>query len=149
MKTYIGTKIIQARPMSRVDYNAYRNWVLPDNEEGADAGYLVEYLDGGKANDSRHAGYISWSPQAQFDAAYVQVDTNPGLPPHMQRVAAEQAELDDRRGKLNGFLGSEIFARLPKDEQSRLWRQAEIMDDYSNILRDRLVATQATAPAAA
>jgi hypothetical protein len=70
MKTYIGTKIIQAKPMSRADYNEYRNWVLPENEEGDDEGFLVEYLDGGKANDSRHVGYISWSPKAQFEAAY-------------------------------------------------------------------------------
>lgn len=70
MKIYIGTKIIQATPMSRGEYNVYRDWVLPTNEDGGDEGYLVEYLDGGKANDSRHAGDISWSPKAQFDAAY-------------------------------------------------------------------------------
>ena len=70
MKTFIGTKIVNATPMNRADYNEYRNWVLPANEEGSDDGYLVEYTDGGKANDSRHAGYISWSPKAQFDAAY-------------------------------------------------------------------------------
>lgn len=44
MKTYIGTKIVHA--------------------------YLVEYLDGGRANDSRHAGYISWSPKDVFERAY-------------------------------------------------------------------------------
>lgn len=70
MNTYIGTKIIHAEPMNRLDYNAYRGWELPANEDGADEGYLVEYTDGGKGNDSRHAGYISWSPKAQFEAAY-------------------------------------------------------------------------------
>lgn len=70
MKRYIGTKIINAKPMNRADYNEYRNWVLPANEDGADDGYLVEYLDGGKSNDSRHAGYISWSPKEQFEGAY-------------------------------------------------------------------------------
>jgi hypothetical protein len=70
MTTYIGTKIIQAEPMSRADYNEYRNWALPANEDGTDEGYLVEYTDGGKPNDSRHAGYISWSPKAQFEGAY-------------------------------------------------------------------------------
>lgn len=76
MKTYIGTKIIQAEPMTRAEYNAYRNWALPENEDGTDEGYLVEYTDGGKANDSRHVGYISWSPKAQFDNAYRET---PGL----------------------------------------------------------------------
>jgi len=70
MKTYIGTKVINATPMSRAVYNCYRGWDLPENEDGSDSGYLVEYTDGGKTNDSRHAGYISWSPKAQFDGAY-------------------------------------------------------------------------------
>jgi len=70
MKTYIGTKLIQAWPMTRQAYNDYRQWALPADEDGNDEGYLVEYMDGGKANDSRHAGYISWSPAAQFDNAY-------------------------------------------------------------------------------
>ena len=70
MKTFIGTKIVNAAPMNRAAYNEYRNWILPENEEGADDGYLVEYTDGGKPNDSRHAGYISWSPKEQFDNAY-------------------------------------------------------------------------------
>jgi hypothetical protein len=43
---------------------------LPDNENGADEGYLVEYEDGGVPNDTRHEGYISWSPKAQFENAY-------------------------------------------------------------------------------
>ena len=70
MKKFIGTKQVAATPMTRSAYNDYRGWALPANEDGADEGYLVENRDGGKANDSRHAGYISWSPKAQFDAAY-------------------------------------------------------------------------------
>ena len=72
-KTYIGTKVIHARPMTRQAYNDYRGWQLPDNEDGADDGYLVEYADGGRANDSRHAGYISWSPEDVFERAYCEV----------------------------------------------------------------------------
>lgn len=70
MQRYIGTKIITAVPMNRADYNTYRGWELPSNENGADDGYLVEYTDGGKPNDLRHAGYISWSPKEQFEKAY-------------------------------------------------------------------------------
>lgn len=70
MKTYIGTKLISAKPMNRADYNEYRNWALPANEDGSDEGFLVEYMDGGKPNDDRHAGYISWSPKEQFENAY-------------------------------------------------------------------------------
>ena len=73
-KTYIGTKIIRALPMARQQYNDYRGWQLPADENGDDEGYLVEYVDGGKANDPRHAGYISWSPKDVFERAYRSVE---------------------------------------------------------------------------
>lgn len=70
MTTYIGTKLIRAQAMTRAEYNAYRGWTLPADENGDDAGYLVEYLDGGKPNVRGFAGYISWSPKEQFEGAY-------------------------------------------------------------------------------
>ena len=70
MINYIGTKQVTAQPMTRQAYNDYRGWTLPADEDGTDDGYLVEYLDGGKPNHPAHAGYISWSPKAQFYAAY-------------------------------------------------------------------------------
>lgn len=70
MNRYIGTKIISAKPMNRLEYNEYRGWPLPADENGADEGYLVEYKDGGKPNHSGHDGYISWSPKEQFEGAY-------------------------------------------------------------------------------
>lgn len=72
MQKYIGTKQVTAQPMTRQEYNGYRGWTLPADEDGTDDGYLVEYMDGGKPNHTAHAGYISWSPKAQFDAAYRQ-----------------------------------------------------------------------------
>lgn len=74
MPRFYGTKLIAAQPMNRADYNTYRGWELPSNENGADEGYLVEYLDGGKPNDARHGGYISWSPKEQFNQAYQPTD---------------------------------------------------------------------------
>lgn len=70
MQSYIGTKIINAKPMTRGEYNKFRGWELPANENGADEGYLVEYADGGKPNTAEYAGYVSWSPKEQFDNAY-------------------------------------------------------------------------------
>ena len=70
MTPYIGTKLIRAQAMSRAEYNAYRGWTLPADENGEDAGYLVEYLDGGQSNHPNHVGYISWSPADVFDRAY-------------------------------------------------------------------------------
>lgn len=66
MKLYIGTKQVTATPMTRLAYNKYRGRTVPADENGADAGYLVEYLDGGTPNHPSHDGYISWSPKAQF-----------------------------------------------------------------------------------
>ena len=70
MKNYIGTKLINAKPMDRLAYNVFRGWKLPSNENGTDEGYLVEYLDGGKPNTDSYEGYVSWSPKEQFDNAY-------------------------------------------------------------------------------
>ena len=72
MKRYIGTKIINAKPMKRLEYNQFRGWELPADENGADEGYLVEYVDGGKANTAEYAGYVSWSPKDVFERAYRQ-----------------------------------------------------------------------------
>jgi hypothetical protein len=60
MKKYVGTKQIEARPMTRGDYNNYRGWQIPAEENPADEGYLVRYSD----------GYESWSPEKQFNEAY-------------------------------------------------------------------------------
>lgn len=70
MNTFFGTKQIRARAMTRQEYNDYRGWELPADENGADAGFLVEYTDGGQANHPDHLGYISWSPAAVFSNAY-------------------------------------------------------------------------------
>lgn len=70
MKSYIGTKIINAKPMNRLEYNQFRGWELPKDENGADEGYLVEYDDGGHGNTSEYKGYVSWSPKDVFDRAY-------------------------------------------------------------------------------
>ncbi len=72
---YEGTKRVLATPMTRGAYNDYRGWTVPANEDPADAGFLVEYQDGGKPNDSRHAGYISWSPADVFERSYHEVQS--------------------------------------------------------------------------
>ena len=57
LKHYVGTKIVLAKPMSRQEYNDYRGWKLPENENGNDAGYLVEYQEG-ISSHAEHLGYI-------------------------------------------------------------------------------------------
>lgn len=74
MRLYIGTKVVLAAPMTRQRYNDYRGWTLPDDEDGSDEGYLVEYADGGQTNHPDHEGYISWSPAGVFDKSYTTAD---------------------------------------------------------------------------
>jgi hypothetical protein len=140
VKTYIGTKMIDATPMTRAEYNEYRGWELPANEDGADEGYLVEYHDGGKGNDSRHAGYISWSPKEQFEKAYLPIGDISGMPVHQQRVVAEKAQLDDKLNKLIAFYSTAMFEGLPTEERTRLRNQGGAMRVYSEILGARIDA---------
>ena len=70
MKRFIGTKIINAKSMTRLEYNQFRGWTLPEDENGADEGFLVEYVDGGKANTKEFSAYVSWSPKEVFERAY-------------------------------------------------------------------------------
>lgn len=70
LKTYIGTKSLKARAMTLGEYNAYRGWTQPADENPEAPGYLVEYLDGGAPNHASHRGYISWSPAEVFERTY-------------------------------------------------------------------------------
>jgi hypothetical protein len=74
MRQYIGTKVINAVEMTRQEYNDFRGWELPKDENPNDAGYLVEYLDGGQANTVQYDGYVTWSPKEVFSKAYRPVD---------------------------------------------------------------------------
>ncbi|MEY4760668.1 MAG: hypothetical protein RLZZ200_524 [Pseudomonadota bacterium] len=132
MNKYLGTKEILARPMTRGEYNAYRGWQLPADENSEDAGQLVEYIDGGARNHQDHTGYISWSPQDVFERAYKPIDTP------KQRVELELAQLNERLGKLEKFIDSEAFSALAVEQSGLLRKQASLMRQYAVVLSDRL-----------
>lgn len=113
MKTYIGTKIIQAEP----------------KESGGQHGYRVIYAD----------GYESWSPKDVFEAAYVEMRDVSALEPHQIRVVGEKAELDYKRAKLIAFIQSPAFQEVETAEKNRLTRQLTFMDDYSAVLGERII----------
>jgi hypothetical protein len=97
MPLYEGTKRLCARPMTKQQYCDYRGWTVPGNEDPAEAGYLVQYQDGGKPNDDRHDGYISWSPADVFERTYRMVDQTPvgdqGGPTTSADVASKASHL--------------------------------------------------------
>lgn len=76
MENYIGVKEVIAKPMTRIEYNNYRGWELPEDEKRMenDEGYLVEYTNSPNSNHPNHKGYISWSPKAVFDESYRQTN---------------------------------------------------------------------------
>jgi hypothetical protein len=60
------------------------------------------------------------------------------MAPHQQRVVAEKAELDEKLEKLKAFFDTDQFKSINEDEQERMWRQADYMGDYSNVLGERI-----------
>ncbi len=85
MQEYIGVKVVQAGWMTRGDYNKYRGWTIPPDENPEDGGYLVVYPD----------GYESWCPEKQFVEAYRPTD---GMPFGHAIEAAKQGHKIARRG---------------------------------------------------
>lgn len=62
-RTYIGIKQIQATPMTRGEYNTYRGWTIPADEDPADDGYLM--VDG--------SGLEQWQPKGVFDTHHLEI----------------------------------------------------------------------------
>jgi hypothetical protein len=62
------------------------------------------------------------------------------LLPYQERVVVEKTELDGKIAKLDAFGRSPGFAKLHANEQIRLGRQLEIMEQYSKILGIRIAA---------
>lgn len=60
------------------------------------------------------------------------------MQPFQQRVVDEQTELNEKIVKLEAFLEGDFFKKLPKAEQDRLTMQAIHMNDYNDVLRDRI-----------
>ena len=60
LEDYLGVKLISACLMNLGDYNNFKGWKIPENEDPTKLGYLVKY-------DSE---YYSWSPKEVFEKAY-------------------------------------------------------------------------------
>lgn len=129
MIKHIGTKEVLSTPMNRKDYNDYRGWELPSDENGEDEGYLVEYVNGSDSNHKDHKGYISWSPKEQFDNAYKIAET------WKDRLSIERDELKTKYDALKSALKN---GKVPAKEVDILTLQASSMKPYLVILDARL-----------
>ncbi len=137
-KKYIGTKRIEAFPMNRGEYNKYKGWTIPTNENPNDEGYLVKYSD----------GYISWSPKKQFEEAYSEIGENPLYDTAIlmksadfkERFQAEYIQLKIRYNGLKAMLEKYKAGTLPfhsKCSYELLFTQLEYMEKYMNVLEER------------
>ena len=128
MKKYIGTKQIEAEPMTLGEFieksgrNPYEN--DGDMHGNNELGYLVRYED----------GYESWSPKDTFEKAYKIADT------FLDRLHIEMRDLYEKMDKLSPFIESGKIDEVVADKyQNYLLRlQHRIMSRYINVLECRI-----------
>lgn len=118
--------------MNREQYNEYRGWELPANENGDDDGFLVEYMDGGQANHPEHKGYISWSPLGVFERAYRPID---GMTFGMAIEAMKRGE----RLQRGGWNGKGMWVAYVGGVQWDLYPSVSGEDSVDTKLRDFIV----------
>lgn len=115
MKKYIGTKQIEAEPMTMGE--AYRRGLLhaervPSESEKSKEGYYVRYEN----------GYESWSPADVFEKAYKVADT-----------------FLDRYVKEKNYLSSPLAEKqLTPREKGSLAAQVEFMRQYLFCVEERI-----------
>lgn len=136
-KRYIGTKMLYAWPQTRGQYNEYRGWTLPTDEDPLEPGYLVEYTDGGQANHPNHNGYVSWSPADVFERTY-RVDVPKPVDNWRTRLLAEAAELKEKYNLLKAFFLTQTYAELPPYDKELLTLQHGYMGGYYDALYERI-----------
>lgn len=124
MKKYIGTKQIEAEPMTMGE--AYEKGLLqagrvPNDSEKSNAGYHVKYAD----------GYESWSPAEPFEKAYKLADTA------LDRMLIEGEELTVKLEKLQAFASTEKFEGLDEATKAMLVAYTKIMAEYQCVLNQR------------
>jgi len=54
---YIEVSLVDAYPMTREEYNNFRGWQIPKDENPMDDGYLVQHPN----------NYVTWSPKDVFE----------------------------------------------------------------------------------
>lgn len=131
MKKYIGTKQIEAEPMTMGE--AYERGLLqvgrvPDAEYAKRMGYHVKYAD----------GYESWSPAEPFEEAYKLADTS------LDRMQIEAEEVNGRYVKLAAFIDSGKMDEVVNDTYNKclLEIQCGTMFDYIRLLDTRIQRMQ-------
>lgn len=138
MQKYIGVKQVEAKPMTRGEYNDYRGWTVPADENPNDEGYMVKY-----AND-----YVSWSSKEIFEKSYHIVGVRPlndtallmVSTDYKDRFIAEYIQLETRIKGLETMLSNwdkELLTFIPSCPRSTYNLQLEYMKKYLAVLEAR------------
>lgn len=130
MKKYIGTKQVEAEPMTMGEAyrrNLLQNGRVSNDSEKDNPGFYVRYQD----------GYESWSPAETFNKAYKLADTP------LDRMIIEHQELIDKINKLKEFIFRLNFdikesEKITSEMRILLNMQLHIMIEYSLILKERI-----------
>lgn len=139
MDKYIGTKKVEAEPMTRGDFNRAKGVDIPRSDAAfSEQGYLVRYPD----------GYVSWSPKAAFENAYSKAGTDPLADTALlmrsedfkERFEAEYRQVKIRFERLRRMIVRYEAGTLPftpKCPVGILKDQAAAMEDYLYALEVR------------
>ena len=125
MKKYIGTKQVEAEPMTMGEAyrrNLLQNGRVPNDSEKDNPGFYVRYQD----------GYESWAPAETFCKAYKLADTP------LDRLIIEHQELRDKINKLKEIMCRKEFCDFDYKQRILLNMQIRSMIEYSFILKERI-----------
>ena len=137
MNTYIGSKLVTAKPMSLAAYDEYRgSWAKPGLGQPTE-GYLVEDPKG-TANTLAYKGGISWIPKLNFESEFIDLGNLTETLPHVQRLHGELAQLQEKLSGLILFTKSDHFFKLNHKQRELLLEQSRVMTRYVFILEERM-----------
>ena len=114
------------QPMTRLEYNQFRGWALPEGEDPNDPGYLMDF-----------GFHTAWWPADAVDKAFMVL---PSAPSYQQRVHGEHKQLLDRQEKLTVFITSPAFSSLVPAEQIRLSKQFHLQKQLLEVLSQRIAS---------
>ena len=114
------------QPMTRLEYNQFRGWALPEGEDPSDPGYLIDF-----------GFHTAWWPADVVDKAFMVL---PSAPSYQQRVHGEHKQLLDRQEKLTVFITSPAFSSLVPAEQIRLSKQFHLQKQLLEVLSQRIAS---------
>jgi hypothetical protein len=127
MKTYIGTKIIKAEPMTVQEFNEQVRSLHYSGED--QNGYKVIYED----------GYESWSPKAVFEKAYRETCG-------MTFGLAIEAMKNGLKVARSGWNGKGIFIELQRPDEHSKMTSPYIFIDTTGLKTDNPAAPKSRVP---